>query len=105
MEPFFAAVSARINGNLMFIYDKSHAIFFFISDGAIRTWDCVGDNIGKLTRVCHEHDGWINCFLYWFASVFFSNCYLQIISKKNFIYISLTVLETGVYTGALPCLN
>ena len=28
MESLFAAVSARINGNLMFIYDKSHAIFF-----------------------------------------------------------------------------
>lgn len=69
----FVAIPASINGNLMVIYDESHVIFVFISDGTIRTWDCVGDNIGKQTRVCHEHDGWINCFLYWFVYVLFSN--------------------------------
>ena len=69
----FVAISASINGSLMVIYDESHVMFVFISDGTIRTWDCVGDNIGKQTRVCHEHDGWINCFLYWFVYVLFSN--------------------------------
>jgi len=42
-----------------------HEILAGCEDGTIKTWDCMGDNIGKLTRTCHEHNGWVNCFLYW----------------------------------------
>ena len=38
---------------------------FFFADGTIKTWDCIGDSIGKLTKVCQEHVGWVNCLLYW----------------------------------------
>ncbi|XP_066930337.1 uncharacterized WD repeat-containing protein all2124-like isoform X2 [Clytia hemisphaerica] len=42
-----------------------HEIAAGLEDGTIKTWDCVGENIGKLTKTCHEHDGWVNCLLYW----------------------------------------
>ena len=42
-----------------------HEIVAGFEDGTIKTWECTGDNIGKLSRVSHEHTGIVNCFLYW----------------------------------------
>lgn len=41
-----------------------HEVVAGCEDGTIKAWECVGDHVGRLTRVCHEHNGWINCFLY-----------------------------------------